>query len=265
MRCPECGHDNWSSAERCAGCGAMLAGDPPPVHPGATFRDPDDLSFPSDEPDTLGVPRSRAGAPPSPPSAEPDAAALLAARRHPPLEGAPAEPSASMRELAASLRPDAPHAARVVPTRYAGFFLRGVAFIIDLIVLGFFSGVLTVVGLVAMRAALFVTDVPRPFASDDLIAPILEIGTALMFIAYFTISHAGSGQTIGKALLGIGVRRADLAAIGIVRSFVRAIAYFVSGLVFGLGFVIIALTPRKRGWHDVVAGTCVVRLTPEEV
>ena len=266
MRCPECGHDNLNRAEVCAGCGAALAGDGS-VHPGATFRDPDDLSFPADEPDTLGLrdPRTRPGAVPSASTRE-DAAAILASRRHPPLEGAPPrDPSPSMRELAASLRPDAARASRVVPVRYAGLFRRGVAFVIDLVVLTIFSGILTFVGLVAMRAALAFADLPRPFASDDVIGPVLEIGTSIMFLAYFTVSHAGSGQTIGKALLGIGVRGTDLRTIGIVRSFVRAVAYFVSAVVFGLGFLMIALTPRKRGWHDYVAGTCVVRLAPEEV
>src|SRR4051812_36964309 len=116
MRCPECGHDNLNRAEICAHCGADLAGDA--VHPGETFRDPDDLSFPADEPDTL-----------------------LAARRPRRLDATSADEHAPMRDLAAGLRAETARATCDVPVRYAGFLQRAVAFVIDLIVLAIFSGI----------------------------------------------------------------------------------------------------------------------------
>jgi len=39
----------------------------------------------------------------------------------------------------------------------------------------------------------------------------------------------------------------------------RYLAYFVSALVLGLGFIWIAFDTRKQGWHDKLAGTVVVR------
>lgn len=39
----------------------------------------------------------------------------------------------------------------------------------------------------------------------------------------------------------------------------RYVAYFLSMLPLGLGFIWIAMDPRKQGWHDKVAGTVVVR------
>ncbi len=94
---------------------------------------------------------------------------------------------------------------------------------------------------------------------------LLTIGWIAMAGIYFTALHRGAGQTIGKALLGIGVRRArDLATIGTVRSLIRALAYGASSTFFGLGFLMVMLTPQKRGWHDYLAGTCVVRLAADE-
>ena len=46
--CPACGHVNTVAAEACASCGEPLPG--ADVHPGETFRDPDDLSFPEPAP-----------------------------------------------------------------------------------------------------------------------------------------------------------------------------------------------------------------------
>jgi uncharacterized RDD family membrane protein YckC len=39
----------------------------------------------------------------------------------------------------------------------------------------------------------------------------------------------------------------------------RYLAYLVSALPFGLGFIWIAFDKRKQGWHDKLAGTVVVR------
>lgn len=39
----------------------------------------------------------------------------------------------------------------------------------------------------------------------------------------------------------------------------RYLGYFLSTVVFGLGFVWIAFDRKKQGWHDKLAGTVVVR------
>lgn len=39
----------------------------------------------------------------------------------------------------------------------------------------------------------------------------------------------------------------------------RYIGYFLSLLPLGLGFLWVAIDPRKQGWHDKVAGTVVIR------
>ena len=36
------------------------------------------------------------------------------------------------------------------------------------------------------------------------------------------------------------------------------VGYFVSGMLFGLGFLWILRDPQKQGWHDHVSGTVVV-------
>ena len=39
----------------------------------------------------------------------------------------------------------------------------------------------------------------------------------------------------------------------------RYLAYYVSMLLFGLGFIWVGIDARKQGWHDKLAGTVVVR------
>ena len=42
---------------------------------------------------------------------------------------------------------------------------------------------------------------------------------------------------------------------------IRYFAYFVSYFVFFIGFFWIAFDKKKQGWHDLLAGTVVVRKT----
>ena len=148
---------------------------------------------------------------------------------------------------------------------YAGFAPRLAAFLIDSAILGIFALPLALAGFAGVKAALALLQVPAPAEAEDALASLLSCGWLAMTTIYFAALHAGAGQTIGKAFLGIRVRSArDLAAIGTARSLVRALGYFVSSSLFGFGFLMVALTPRKRAWHDYLAGTCVVRLARDE-
>jgi uncharacterized RDD family membrane protein YckC len=149
-------------------------------------------------------------------------------------------------------------------TPYAGFLVRLLAFWIDGFVLGLFAVPLAFAGLAGVKAGLLVLGIPAPLDADAAFGSLVASGWAAMAFVYFTALHRGSGQTIGKAVLGIRVRSTDLGAIGTLRSLVRTLGYALSSSFFGFGFLLIALTPRRRGWHDVLAGTCVVHLAPGE-
>ena len=62
-----------------------------------------------------------------------------------------------------------------------------------------------------------------------------------------------AGQTIGKSLLGLEVRTPDGESVSYSQALLRCLAYGVSTLFFGIGFLWVALNPGKRGWHDLLA------------
>jgi uncharacterized RDD family membrane protein YckC len=147
-----------------------------------------------------------------------------------------------------------------VPVRYAGFFVRVIAFLVDSVVLGLFGVPLAVAGWLGMRAGALALGQPMPIETDDeTMFTILTVAWFAMATIYFTVLHHRFGQTIGKSLLGLRVQTLDAQRVGTLRSLVRALAYAVSSSFLGFGFLLVALTPRKRGWHDFLAGTCVVR------
>ncbi|TET31893.1 MAG: hypothetical protein E3J72_21095 [Planctomycetota bacterium] len=106
---------------------------------------------------------------------------------------------------------------------------------------------------VAAVIDIFILAIVLPLA-----APFLKINTPLLILLYYVIGHGLWGKTVGKAALGISVVGFGLEKPGLVRAFFRFFGYFLSLVFFGLGFVLIALTPRARGFHDYFAGTSVV-------
>jgi uncharacterized RDD family membrane protein YckC len=121
--------------------------------------------------------------------------------------------------------------------RYAAparrFWAAVVSVLVDLVVLG------------AMRAVIGGGDVGAPFA------------------VWLLIHHVGlvtEGGTLGQRLLGVRVVTVDGERVGVLMAFVRIVA--LVGLAIpplGLGVLWMLDQPQRRGWHDLLAGTVVVR------
>ncbi len=69
-----------------------------------------------------------------------------------------------------------------------------------------------------------------------------------------------TGKTVGKWTTGLRLERTDGRVPGIARAALRhLVGYPLSLLPFGLGFLIVAVSPTGRALHDLIAGTIVVR------
>ena len=68
-----------------------------------------------------------------------------------------------------------------------------------------------------------------------------------------------NGQTPGKRLMGIRVVKVDGSRISSTDALIRATGYFVNSLFFMLGWIWALFDEQKRGWHDMFAGTVVVK------
>jgi uncharacterized RDD family membrane protein YckC len=92
-------------------------------------------------------------------------------------------------------------------------------------------------------------------------AEMMGLVAAVAFLLLNLIVLPGfTGLTLGKWATGLRIERNDGGDIGILRTLVRhLIGYPLSFLLLGIGFLIVALTVRGRGLHDIIAGTVVVR------
>ena len=145
-------------------------------------------------------------------------------------------------------------------TRYGGFWRRLGAFFIDLIVIFLLSMLMAIMAYIGYKVGLRAHQRNLSFSNA---APLLVLLTsACVFLAsvYFILFHGMDGQTIGKALFGLRVVGPDQGPINYRRALVRWIGAIGFGcLTIGLSFLWIMWSGEKRGWHDFLARTWVIR------
>lgn len=92
--------------------------------------------------------------------------------------------------------------------------------------------------------------------------PVVLLGLGLAAAVgglYFLLFHAMSGQTIGKRAVRIRVISTYGRSIGLRGAAIRLGGCALGALMLSLGFVWIAFDREKRGLHDWLAGSYVVR------
>jgi uncharacterized RDD family membrane protein YckC len=143
--------------------------------------------------------------------------------------------------------PTPPTVAPGVQAEYIGFWIRLVAAIIDAVILGAVSAILSLPAFLGLR----------------ILAPLSSSWLLLSWL-YFWLFTGLNGQTPGKMILGIKVVNIRGEKPGLGTAAVREIlGRFISGAVFCLGYLWIAIDEEKRGWHDSIASTHVVRVEPK--
>ncbi|MDX6558804.1 MAG: hypothetical protein QOF72_1853 [Blastocatellia bacterium] len=84
--------------------------------------------------------------------------------------------------------------------------------------------------------------------------------TLIVAVLDLVVMAGLTGKTVGKWTTGLRLERTDGRLPGIGRAALRhLVGYPLSLLPFGLGFLIVAVSPTGRALHDLIAGTIVVR------
>ncbi len=130
-----------------------------------------------------------------------------------------------------------------------GFWVRFVALIIDGMIL---SAVFSV-GFVTI-ATQSLTDF---WATEE-----LSLGDYLSYalsLTYATVLVGIWATTVGKKVFNASIVQVDGSRVGFGRALGREAAKVISGLILGIGFLMVAFRADKRGLHDLIAGTVVVK------
>ena len=142
--------------------------------------------------------------------------------------------------------------------KYAGFWVRVIAAIVDesivLIgagIIGFFTGV-------ALVASMTLTSTSTHSEMLSVTSGLgLVIGISVRWL-YFTVSESSSWQaTLGKKMFGLKVTDVEGNKIGFGKANGRYWSKIITALI--LGYIMVAFTKKKQGLHDIIAGTLVIK------
>ena len=132
---------------------------------------------------------------------------------------------------------------------YGGFWIRVVAYIIDAILLGIAS---RIIGFL-VGARLPTTD----FTDFDYTTSGASLVISWLYFAL--MESSARGATVGKMAVGLRVVTDQGQRLDFGNATGRYLAKFVSTIILGIGFIMVAFTDRKRGLHDMIASTLVVK------
>ena len=174
----------------------------------------------------LGFRAKRAASGPQPATTTADQAEAVAPATAAPAAGA--EPSAAATPEPA---PAAPPAVSMDRANRAGFWIRMLALLLDLILVAIVCGIVSI---------------PT------------HHGLLLILASYGAVMWKLKGTTIGGIVCGLRLVRLDGRAIDWPTAIVRALGSFLSAAIAGLGFIWVVFDPERQSWHDKIAGTVMV-------
>ena len=182
----------------------------------------------------------------------------------PPLESDEPEPAHDNWEFPRREEPSAPALTiqndKIQEPRRGGFFRRLGACLIDIIVIGFLSALMGVMSYIGYKVGLSAHDRAISWNNAAPLLSLLTFAGVGLTTTYFVIFHGMEGKTVGKWLLGLRVVGADQRPISYRRALFRWIGTVgLGGASLGLAFLWILWQREKRGWHDLLARTWVIR------
>ncbi|WP_018174296.1 MULTISPECIES: RDD family protein [unclassified Thioalkalivibrio] len=137
---------------------------------------------------------------------------------------------------------------------FGGFWRRVLATLFDMVVIG----VPQIVAQMVISPETMAPKGPEPeLMAADIVWMLINILVAWL---YWAGMHSSRYQaTVGKMAVGLRVVDYHGERITFMRATGRYLAEILSGLLFGIGYLMVAFTRRRQGLHDLIAETFVVR------
>ena len=133
--------------------------------------------------------------------------------------------------------------------RYAGFWRRLGAFLIDAVLLAVAMAALGRLGLPVYQRV-------------DYNAFGMVIVVLLLWLYFALLESSRLQATLGKLALAIKVTTLDGHRIGFGRATLRTVGKYLSAVILMIGFIMAGFTRRRQALHDLIAGTLVVDRSP---
>ncbi|MDE4542903.1 RDD family protein [Thermoanaerobacterium sp. R66] len=142
--------------------------------------------------------------------------------------------------------------------KYAGFWRRFIAFLVDYIVIVIAEMILLLIFGVILQLT---GNVDKSSSQTDtaigmFILIVLIVGNWL----YYSLMESSNFQgTLGKVVLNIKVTDYDGKKISFKKATIRYFSKILSTLIIFIGFAMAGWTRYKQALHDIIAGTFVIK------
>lgn len=140
----------------------------------------------------------------------------------------------------------------ILELTHAGFCVRFLAYIIDLILLGCIKGLIIgpIVGFGGLQDTYFGI---RLFSVENILS-------AIIYFSYFILMTYFFRATLGKMILGLQVMSTREHKLSLSTVFTRELfGRYISNFFWSLLYLVVLFNPKKRGIHDMLSDTYVVK------
>lgn len=146
----------------------------------------------------------------------------------------------------------------ILELTHAGFGVRFIAYIIDLILIGCIKGI--IVNPLVRFGGLEDVYLGIPLFSVE------NILSTLIFFGYFILMTYYFRATLGKMIMGLKVMSTLEDKLSIQTVVTRELfGRYISKAFLGLLYLVVLFNPKKRGIHDMLSDTYVVKENKEHI
>ena len=152
-----------------------------------------------------------------------------------------------------------------VPTGYAGFWLRLVAYFLDSIILtvGIVASSMIVTLPIGILGSASRGGGGNPGPMSGLFVLLgcgMYVLPPILMWCYFALMESSRHQgTLGKMAMGLRVTTLEGERLTLGRATVRFLGRIISGLTLLVGYIMAGFTEKKQALHDIIAGTLVLK------
>ncbi len=141
------------------------------------------------------------------------------------------------------------------PIKYAGFWIRFVALMVD-------SVILFLPSLIFSSFLGFIT-IALGLSGNMGFSIFQSFLSMILYWVYFILMTHYVGATLGKMLVGITVRSDVNGKLSLGRVILReTIGRLASVIIIFIGYIMVAFTPKKQALHDMIAHSVVIYKDP---
>lgn len=142
------------------------------------------------------------------------------------------------------------------PVIYAGFWLRLLAALVDLVAMFIPFGIVVFIVVVIVKLVSATKGYDPATVILTVLPPVAIVATWL----YFAVMESSSWQaTLGKKLTGLYVTDIGRQRLSLSRSTGRTFAKYLSSMTLGIGYLLCGFTEKRQALHDIVANCLVLR------